>query len=466
MFSSRRSQTPTPPVLLEDFRWPPPDEVVICQPHDVCSSRGQIFVAIASVAATANAVPQSVDLDWPETHDRRPQASAVSSPPPMLDSRQVEAATKNSTPSQREIDDFVWPPREEVVDGTGDADPSIEISTESNVLESRTASASSRALRVSRKLAERVRSDTRGSMTTLRRFRPHFATLACVVACTAIGGGFVADHQFLRDATTLAVNDPGENGTRAALAVGVPMSVSQRGAPSAPASTREPPSRAAGKTKKLTRRNSEQLDRAGYRTPKALIATLPGEAGTRPHGGSSFAPSHATSASFGSEEASGGSALSNPPAEPGVLRPTAEKPGLAAGIQNEDPAPVGLTRAADATLDHATIGLKVEQGRIAAVLQRYSDAYTDLNAGAAKAVWPGVNVRALQRAFDSVASERLELDSCATNVVGSEADVTCYGNLTYVPNAGRKSPRTIRQRWRFAMSKRLDNWTITGVSMR
>ena len=107
-----------------------------------------------------------------------------------------------------------------------------------------------------------------------------------------------------------------------------------------------------------------------------------------------------------------------------------------------------------------------EEQRIAAVLRRYTDAYAELDAAAARAVWPSVDVRALSRAFDALESQAIVFDDCTVNLVGSDARAVCQGNLTYVPKIGRKSPRTVGQHWSFLMKKTAGEWTIAGAQMR
>ena len=51
-----------------------------------------------------------------------------------------------------------------------------------------------------------------------------------------------------------------------------------------------------------------------------------------------------------------------------------------------------------------------EQSEIQRALGQYRNAYQRLDAEAARAVWPSVDVRALSRAFDSLESQQLEFD--------------------------------------------------------
>jgi ketosteroid isomerase-like protein len=148
------------------------------------------------------------------------------------------------------------------------------------------------------------------------------------------------------------------------------------------------------------------------------------------------------------------------PLEAPIAAPVAEdrvSPLAARALNTIEPRP------ADAARGIVTAN---EEQRIAAVLRHYTDAYAQLNTAAAKAVWPSVDVRALSRAFDALESQEIVFDGCTVNLAGSEAQAVCQGNLTYVPKRGRKSPRTVGQRWSFVMKKTSDEWTITRAEMR
>jgi hypothetical protein len=112
------------------------------------------------------------------------------------------------------------------------------------------------------------------------------------------------------------------------------------------------------------------------------------------------------------------------------------------------------------------IAAAADEQRIAAVLKRFTDAYTQLNAPAAKAVWPSVDGRALSRAFDALESQSIEFDDCTVHFAGAEARAACVGNITYVPKIGRRSARTVNRHWNFVMKRNSEGWMIADAQMR
>ena len=112
------------------------------------------------------------------------------------------------------------------------------------------------------------------------------------------------------------------------------------------------------------------------------------------------------------------------------------------------------------------IAAAADEQRIAAVLKRFTDAYAQLNAPAAKAVWPSVDGRALSRAFDALESQSIEFDDCTVHFAGAEARAACVGNITYVPKIGRRSARTVNRHWNFVMKRNSDGWMIADAQMR
>jgi hypothetical protein len=133
---------------------------------------------------------------------------------------------------------------------------------------------------------------------------------------------------------------------------------------------------------------------------------------------------------------------------------------VAAATPEERAAPaVGVTAAA------SEMGISDEQ-RIAAVLKRFTEAYARLDAAAAKAVWPTVDGRALSRAFDALETQSIVFEDCKVRFADSEARAACDGELTYVPKVGRRSERTVAQRWNFVIKKHSDEWTIADAQMR
>jgi hypothetical protein len=102
------------------------------------------------------------------------------------------------------------------------------------------------------------------------------------------------------------------------------------------------------------------------------------------------------------------------------------------------------------------------EGEIRGILRRYQAAYETLDAGAAAEVWPGVDRRALARAFEGLRSQRIEFERCEVNAASgaTTAVATCAGRATYVPAVGRAEPRTQARRWRFTFRLTADGWRI------
>jgi hypothetical protein len=99
------------------------------------------------------------------------------------------------------------------------------------------------------------------------------------------------------------------------------------------------------------------------------------------------------------------------------------------------------------------------------VLNRYRSAYNALNAGAAKAVWPSVDVKALGRAFDRLESQEVDFAGCQISVTGVRATAACNGNARFVPKVGNKTPRREPRTWTFEMRKANQQWTIDKVNV-
>jgi hypothetical protein len=107
-----------------------------------------------------------------------------------------------------------------------------------------------------------------------------------------------------------------------------------------------------------------------------------------------------------------------------------------------------------------------EEQNIQRVLQRYALAYEQLDANAAKVVWPTLDVRALTRAFEGLESQNLRFSGCELSISGAEAKAVCHGTATYVPKIGSKEPRTSRRDWVFKLKKLETDWRIAQSETR
>jgi hypothetical protein len=107
-----------------------------------------------------------------------------------------------------------------------------------------------------------------------------------------------------------------------------------------------------------------------------------------------------------------------------------------------------------------------ETGAIQDVLQQYRGAFSDLDARAARQIWPSVNTRVLDRAFAQLETQELEFESCEINVTGARAVAACGGRARYVPKVGNKNPQEQRRQWTFDLRKVNDAWLIETVESR
>lgn len=104
-----------------------------------------------------------------------------------------------------------------------------------------------------------------------------------------------------------------------------------------------------------------------------------------------------------------------------------------------------------------------EADQIERALGQYRQAYERLDARGARAVWPGVNERALARAFAGLESQGLVFDRCDVNVGGDSATAVCNGSARYVPKVGSRVPQVEPRRWTFSLRKSANGWEIANV---
>jgi hypothetical protein len=103
---------------------------------------------------------------------------------------------------------------------------------------------------------------------------------------------------------------------------------------------------------------------------------------------------------------------------------------------------------------------------IETVLDRYASAFTALDARRAKAVWPSVNERSLDRAFDSLEQQQFDLGECDIRVTAPKAIASCDGTARYTPKVGNRRMRVERRQWTFRLQSSGQTWTIESVDSR
>ncbi len=104
-----------------------------------------------------------------------------------------------------------------------------------------------------------------------------------------------------------------------------------------------------------------------------------------------------------------------------------------------------------------------DEADIRSTLARFRTAYSQLNASAARDVWPSVDTRALERAFQSLKSQDLRFEHCSLTVTGARAQAACKGRAVYVPRIGDQSPRGTSREWTFELRKADERWTIASA---
>jgi hypothetical protein len=127
-----------------------------------------------------------------------------------------------------------------------------------------------------------------------------------------------------------------------------------------------------------------------------------------------------------------------------------------------EPAPAAPSRARSPEPAAAVVD---PQAAIRATLSRYEAAYSRLNVSAARAVWPTVDDRALARAFDGLASQRVALDKCDVAVSGTTARATCSGSADWTPKVGG-GQRHQNRRWAFDLANAGGTWQIVRAETR
>jgi hypothetical protein len=97
---------------------------------------------------------------------------------------------------------------------------------------------------------------------------------------------------------------------------------------------------------------------------------------------------------------------------------------------------------------------------IAGVLQRYAQGYQALNAAAVAAVYPGVDITALRKAFEDTRELTMQIDIQNVDINGNVATVTSNVRQRFrgkVGGAENSSART-----QFQLQKRGATWVITS----
>jgi hypothetical protein len=102
---------------------------------------------------------------------------------------------------------------------------------------------------------------------------------------------------------------------------------------------------------------------------------------------------------------------------------------------------------------------------VRSTIERYRRAYEELDASAAREVWPAVEQAALERAFGSLSSQRISFENCSIDVIGRLATASCRGTARVVPRVGGGT-QTARRSWVFWLRQSGDGWVIDRTQIR
>jgi hypothetical protein len=133
-------------------------------------------------------------------------------------------------------------------------------------------------------------------------------------------------------------------------------------------------------------------------------------------------------------------------------------------VANTPPPPAGAARAVTTT---AADDVNQQKEIVLAVLREYSRAYERLDVRATKAVYPSVDDRKLQRAFQELQGQQVRFASCGVSISssGAGANARCRGDATFRPKVGSRIMRLTDREWTFSLSRDGSGWQILDARM-
>jgi hypothetical protein len=104
-----------------------------------------------------------------------------------------------------------------------------------------------------------------------------------------------------------------------------------------------------------------------------------------------------------------------------------------------------------------------DEDRIRTTLAELRAAYSQLDAGAAREVWPSLDVEALALTFDGLKSQELRFDHCDVTIDGARAVAACTGEAIYVPRVGNEASSAAALAWTFELTRQRERWMIASA---
>jgi hypothetical protein len=105
------------------------------------------------------------------------------------------------------------------------------------------------------------------------------------------------------------------------------------------------------------------------------------------------------------------------------------------------------------------------QRAVQSILNRYRDAFSILDAGAVKRIWPTANERAIRDEFAAVGEQNIEFDGCRIAVSPPTATALCSGTVAFTPAEPDGRRQVEPRHWRFTLERNGERWTIARVAV-
>jgi hypothetical protein len=123
------------------------------------------------------------------------------------------------------------------------------------------------------------------------------------------------------------------------------------------------------------------------------------------------------------------------------------------------------TSAPATSLPDRAADLRKQEEIVRRVLLDYTRAFERLDVKAAKAIWPSLDDRALQRAFQQLDGQQVHFASCGVSVTERDANARCRGEATYRPKVGSRVLRLTAREWTFNLARDNDRWQIVNATL-
>jgi hypothetical protein len=114
-------------------------------------------------------------------------------------------------------------------------------------------------------------------------------------------------------------------------------------------------------------------------------------------------------------------------------------------------------------LPDPTADLRKQEQVVLEIVREYARAYERMDVRAAKAIRPSLDERALQKAFQQLDGQQLQLAGCGVSISGSDANARCRSNATYRPKVGSRVVHLTEREWTFNLSRGESGWQIVNT---